>query len=757
MNFPASFNLADLDNSNGFVINGIDSEDSGISVNNAGDVNGDGFDDILIAAPFADPNGEISAGETYVIFGSNQDFSNQFNLSSLDGNNGFVINGIGERNFLGFPVSSAGDINGDGFNDILIGAYFQDLYNNNVNPNVPEIYVVFGSDQDFGASFDLSSLDGSNGFVLNGVIRSFRPAVSSAGDINGDGFDDLLIGVVTGGPIGIPGAGETFVVFGRAQDFEASIDLRSLDGSNGFIINGIDVTDFSGDSVSSAGDFNGDGFDDILISASFADKFNSSDDDTGESYIVFGKDQGFGASLDLASLNGSNGFVINSVDSLDSSAIQVSSGGDINGDGFDDILISNPGTAGEIAYVILGSNQSFGASFDPSSLNGNNGFVVEGVTGSSFNRVSTAGDVNGDGLDDILIGVSGADPNGNINAGETYVIYGSEQGFEASFHLCSLNGSNGFVINSIATGDGSGAQVSSAGDVNGDGFDDILIGAPEADSNGNGNAGETYVVFGRASDSTPTTPTTTAIEWNTDTGLVSSFRINTDTATASSNALGRAIYDRNWQLEATGDFNGDSRADVILRHGLSGQILTWHMAPTGHCIESEALIGRDVEDPNWSIVGTGDFNADGKTDIIWQNQAADQILAWYMDGQGGIEREALIGRDLGDSNWTIEAMADFNGDGQSDMILRNSESGQNLLWEMEGSSILAESLIGRDVPDSDWHIEGASDFDNNGTTDLFLRHRGVGQGLLWSMADSVNIASEQLITNVPTGASQLLV
>ncbi|EAM49592.1 integrin alpha [Crocosphaera watsonii WH 8501] len=109
---------------------------------------------------------------------------------------------------------------------------------------------------------------------------------------------------------------------------------------------------------------------------------------------------------------------------------------------------------------------------------------------------SGAGDINGDGFDDILIGASGADPNGNRSAGESYVIFGSASGFSGSLDLSSLDGSNGFVLNGIDEFDGSGSSVSGAGDINGDGFDDIIIGAIFADPNGNESAGESYVIFG---------------------------------------------------------------------------------------------------------------------------------------------------------------------------------------------------------------------------------------------------------------------
>ena len=254
----------------------------------------------------------------------------------------------------------------------------------------------------------------------------------------------------------------------------------------------------------------------------------------------------------------------------------------------------------------------------------------------------------------------------------------------------------------------------------------------------------------------PSTSTPSSIAWDTQTGVVSVLTIAATTATASTTPLNRTITDTNWRLQTTGDLNGDGQDDVLLRQFAAGINLAWYMEPGGQAIQSEQVIGRTVEDPNWSIVGTGDLNADGKVDLLLRNEVADQIVAWYMDGAGGIESEAVVGRSFGDSNWKIEAMADFNGDDKSDIVLRHRLSGQNLLWEMDGANILAESLIGRDIPDSNWHIEGARDFDGNGTIDLFLRHQGVGQGLLWTMNDENTIGAETLVANVPTGLTQLV-
>src|SRR5262249_29832632 len=134
-------------------------------------------------------------------------------------------------------------------------------------------------------------------------------SVSGAGDVNGDGFDDLIVGAP------IPGQdGTSFVVFGKASGFDRLLDLSSLDGSNGFRLDAAQTYEQLGLSVSSAGDINGDGFDDVIVGAPRADPYGNSE--AGSSYVVFGKASGFGANLDLSSLDGSNGFRLDGATSL---------------------------------------------------------------------------------------------------------------------------------------------------------------------------------------------------------------------------------------------------------------------------------------------------------------------------------------------------------------------------------------------------------------------------------------------------------
>src|SRR5262245_15570680 len=332
----------------GFVIHGQDAGDhSGYSVSSAGDINGDGFDDVIIGAKDGDGPGNTrdGAGDSYVAFGKASGFAAEIDLAAVAaGNGGFVIHGQDAADKSGFSVSSAGDVNGDGFDDLVIGAPDGDGPGN-ARVFAGDSYVVFGHAGNFAAEIDLAAVAaGNGGFVIHGQDGGDESARSfSSGDVNGDGFDDLIIGAFGGdGPGNTrPSAGDSYVVFGHAGGFAAEVDLAVVAaGIGGFVIHGQEINDFSGFSVSSAGDVNGDGFDDLIIGADGGDGPGNARAAAGDSYVVFGRASGFAAEIDLAAVAaGTGGFVIHGQDASDDSGKSVSSAGDINGDGFDDLLV----------------------------------------------------------------------------------------------------------------------------------------------------------------------------------------------------------------------------------------------------------------------------------------------------------------------------------------------------------------------------------------------------------------------------------
>jgi hypothetical protein len=494
------FELSDLlsanggNGSEGVIINGISLGDrSGVSVSSAGDVNGDGFDDVLIGAFRDGPNG-VDSGSSFVVFGQAGGFNASLQLSSLNGSNGFRINGIAAGDLSGRSVASAGDINGDGFDDLLIGAF-------SASPNGAQsgqAYVVYGKAGAFATSLELSALSGTDGFSIDGLSAGDQLgfSVRGAGDVNADGLDDFILGASLASPNGAA-SGTAYVVFGQAGGFGSSFDLNTLSGSNGFVINGVSADDQLGISVNAAGDVNDDGIADVVVGA-FQDDPNGAD--SGTAFVVFGATSGFAATLDPSTLNGTNGFIINGETSLDNAGRSVSSAGDFNGDGFADVLIGASAADGSAAasgsaYVVFGHGGVFTSSLNLSALTGADGFKLNGIDAGDRAglTVSAAGDVNGDGLDDLLVAADRGNPNGT-RSGETYLVFGQSV-VSASINLSALAGADGFVLNGIDAQDRSATSIRAAGDVDGDGFSDFIIGAFLADPNG-GESGESYLVFG---------------------------------------------------------------------------------------------------------------------------------------------------------------------------------------------------------------------------------------------------------------------
>lgn len=443
-------------------------------------------------------------------------------------------------------------------------------------------------------------------------------SVSNAGDINGDGFDDVVIGAPRADQGGVD-AGTIYVIYGGPDGLPEDIELGSLDGAEGFLITGAEAGGQAGISVSSAGDINNDGIDDILIGAREADPPGAAN--AGSVYLVFGRSGGFGAELDLSTLDGNTGFRIDGDIAGGRFGRSVAITADINDDGIDDMVIgapdaSLPGRAGAgAAYALFGRSAGFAPRFSVSDLDGSNGFRISGADAGDTAGISVsgAGDFNGDGIGDLIIGAEGADPGGRSDAGESYVLFGRASVPAADVDLRTLSASDGVILAGSDRWSYSGAAVAGGGDFNGDGFGDVIVGAPYE----NGTTGTAFVVFG------------------SDSGLPGQINLDTLDGTTGFRLDNTAGGELGFSVAMAGDVNDDGFDDILAgayRSSAGGTNLSGTaclvfgqsggFAPT---INDTALDGTNGyriygasagDNLGFSSAGGGDTNGDGFSDLL---------------------------------------------------------------------------------------------------------------------------------------------
>ncbi|MDO9043190.1 MAG: FG-GAP-like repeat-containing protein, partial [Desulfocapsaceae bacterium] len=539
----------------------------GWSVSTAGDVNGDGYSDVIVGAYNYD-NGEANEGHAFVYHGSS---------TGLASSAAWAAESDQADAYFGYSVSTAGDVNGDGYSDVIVGAYSYD------NGQIDEgrAFVYHGSATGLAATAAWTA-ESDQEYAYSGH------SVSTAGDVNGDGYSDVIVGAY-GYDNGQTEEGRAFVYLGSATGL-ATTAAWFTESDQAYAYFGI--------SVSTAGDVNGDGYSDVIVGAMF---YDNGETDEGRAYVYHGSATGLAPTAAwTAESDQSDAWFGHS----------VSTAGDVNGDGYSDVIVGahyyDDGETDEgRAFVYHGSATGLGATA---------AWNAESDQSDAFfgYSVSTAGDVNGDGYSDVIIGAYYYD-NVEANEGRAFVYHGSAAGLasDAAWTAESNQASAYF-----------GRSVSTAGDVNGDGYSDVIVGADYYD-NVEANEGRAFVYHGSA------TGLASAAAWTAESNQASAY-------------FGSSV-------STVGDVNGDGYSDVIVGaynydNGETdeGRAFVYHGSATGLATSAAWTAESDQTYAYFgvSVSTAGDVNGDGYSDVIvgapfYDNGQASEGRAFVYLGNGG--------------------------------------------------------------------------------------------------------------------------
>jgi hypothetical protein len=606
----------------------------GFAAATAGDVNGDGYSDIVIGVPFYD-SPEVDEGAAFVYHGSASGLNPGSRPVGTPANADFASYGNQADARLGWSVAPAGDVNGDGYADVAAGAHFYDT------TGKPDTYVNGGRALVyFGSSSGLTSSPWTEDLLQ--TEGHFGTCVATAGDVNGDGFSDVIVGAA-GFDNAYADEGKAFLYLGSAA---------GLDFAAAWTADSPQATAYFGYAVASAGDVNADGYADVAVGAPY---FDNGETNEGRVFVYHGSSSGLpaGASPSWTAESNQTGAQFGYV---------LAPAGDVNGDGYGDLLVATPyyNASHGGAWVFHGS--STGLSKDGTRPQGTpaNADWSKPDPGAVYNcgtSAAGAGDVNGDGYADVVVGCP------DYLGGRVDVHHGSATGLATSAswtaHKDEANARLGYA-------------VASAGDVNGDGYSDLVAGT---------YYGWAYVFHGSGSGldqhgHRPSGGHAQAADW---------------TATAANICFGCAVA-------SAGDVNGDEYADVVIGAPYytnvvtnQGMALVFHGSATGLDKNGTRPVGYTtnadwsrVEAINeawygFSVASAGDVNGDGFSDVVVG--AAHTSMAYaYQGSAAGLSASATWTGGLG---WSVASAGDVNGDGYSDVITGDyfaNVNGQAMLY-----------------------------------------------------------------------------
>jgi gliding motility-associated-like protein len=593
----------------------------GSTVATAGDVNGDGYSDVIVGAPRFDNGANTDEGAAYIFHGSATGLQIAPSVTLKQANQAEAL--------FGYSVATAGDVNGDGYSDVIVGAFSYD-----------------GASTDEGAAYlYLGSATGITNIPVtlnypSQANASFGFKVATAGDVNADGFSDIMVSAVAYDNGNNINEGVVYVYHGNNAGVSTTPNYV-LDDAN-------QTSAAMGCSIASAGDINGDGFSDVIIGSRLHDV--GANVNEGLAYIYMGGTNGLEATPS-STLHDANQPAANFGNS-------VSSAGDVNGDGYSDVLVGSD-------FYDVGANTNAGAVFIyHGAANGiittpNITLTAQNQFNKRFgNSVTCGGDVNGDGYSDILIGASGFEANNAL--AQPYMYLGAKHGIPYQ---------PGIILNFDTDIKPSGTYaslVSSGGDINGDGYSDVIMMA---------------------------LPNNYAINGRQDEGVSFVFRGNAFTVNNTANITNVDLNEPPSNVLTTiapiGDINSDGYSDVaILVHGYYNDGVTYRGSIWIYLGSANGLSLNPVNivnDPDYTgqqLRGTfgttakpaGDVNGDGYGDIIVSNYSYS-LLVYYGSAKGISNNNyvKLEGPDvnavpfLGDE--LFSSVGDVNGDGYGDIIV----------------------------------------------------------------------------------------